>query len=70
MVPSSGGSTDRATEYACASCGLKGAGLYISGGWWRYPVGWFVHDNADQWACSERCAKSVSSVPPPPMPVR
>jgi len=52
-------------SYVCATCKKKGVGLYVAGGWWQYPPGWFVHDNGDRWICSERCATQLGTVPPP-----
>ena len=57
-------SRKRDQTYVCANCKKEGAGLYVAGGWWRYPLGWFVHDNCDRWACSEVCAAGAGNAPP------
>jgi hypothetical protein len=45
--------------YVCACCSKEGQGRYVAGGWWLFPLGWFVHDAADRWVCSAVCARSL-----------
>jgi DNA-binding NtrC family response regulator len=42
-------------EWVCAACGHRGKGALLSGGWNRYPFGWFV-GGLGRVACSEACA--------------
>ena len=49
-----------AHTYVCTSCGKQVTGRYLVGGWWQYPMGWFVHDDGERWVCGLVCARAVS----------
>jgi DNA-binding NtrC family response regulator len=48
------GQSGVARQWDCETCGHKGKGALLAGGWHRYPQGWLV-DGAGHLACSEAC---------------